>query len=66
MYKYVKSWFISSDDMKKKKKEKKFQKKKKATPSFSHVAIENAPKEKSQKQKRQLKSYKDAVKTISL
>ena len=66
MYKYVKSWFVSSDDMKKKKKEKKFQKKKSKTPSFSHVAIENGPKEKSQKQKHQLKSYRDAVKTISL
>ena len=42
------------------------EKKKKATPSFTHVTIENAPKEKSQKQKRQMKSYKDAVKTISL
>ena len=64
MYRYLKSWVIDSSDMKKKKKEKKFQKKKNKTPSFSHVAIENASKkpiEKSQKQKAQMKSYLEAT-----
>ena len=63
MYKYLKSWVIDSNAVVLQKKEKKLQKKKDATPTFTICTIENKTKEKSQKQKAQMKSYAAAVMT---